>query len=104
MRNLGFWVQLIIELKISYLFLTRFVSESWAPKSRLLGSFCGGQDDVVVEATSGVLAVYYVDDYSVGFNASFSVLECPYHCSDPNRRCDESGDCVCKDGLGGKRF
>ena len=77
----------------------RFVSDSWSPKTRLLGSFCGGQDEAVVEAHSGVLSVFYSDDSGLGFNASFSVLDCPYHCTDPNRRCNEDGECVCKEGL-----
>ena len=49
-------------------------------------------------ATSGAMTVYYFCNGQRGFNASFSILQCPYNCDATlyNRECNERNQCVCK--------
>ena len=57
------------------------MSDSWATKTRLLGSFCGGQDDVTVEAYSGVMSVFYSDDDGPGmFKYILTTIICRIQC------------------------
>lgn len=79
-----------------------FVNGSSKNYGLLLGAFCGNHSGPLgVEATMGVLTVYFVtyekdDPIRQGFNAVYSINWCPAHCTG-NRTCD--GDrCVCKDG------
>ncbi|XP_067662212.1 multiple epidermal growth factor-like domains protein 8 [Haliotis asinina] len=72
----------------------------------LLGAFCGMNpgNDLVVKAHTGTIVIYFEADLThpsktIGFNASYQVIQCPDHCNG-NRMCVED-KCVCIPGHGG---
>ena len=81
--------------------------------SKLLVSTCSGSQpkNETYEAKSGYLTVYYRKRNlisSEGFNASFHLLSCPYHCDHDRMHCMQSPaspseQCVCRQGWTGER-
>ncbi|KAG1714971.1 Multiple epidermal growth factor-like domains protein 8 [Nymphon striatum] len=65
---------------------------------KLLGRFCerSNLQDIIVEAMSGFMTVYYEQTYpSHGFNSTFSVLQCKNGCGSGKHKCIEDS-CVCE--------
>ena len=54
-------------------------------------------------ATSGIMTIYFLCTGPSGFGAHFQILQCPDRCEsiDPNRQCNQQGECVCADNLAG---
>ncbi|KAM4703377.1 multiple epidermal growth factor-like domains protein 8 [Rhinophrynus dorsalis] len=72
--------------------------------SNLLGAFCGqgrGGEPLTVEATTGVLVVYYEANSTEpsGFNATYAVHRCHPQCG-PNQVC-RGQSCVCRSPMNG---
>ena len=96
--------------------LPKFISTESILNSKLIAAFSNLYSSSnfsrsAVEARSGIMTVYYIDDGNGGgFNASYEILQCPNSCRKGNRECvkknygtDGVGTdaCVCKKGWTG---
>lgn len=80
-------------------------SPTAADENESLGVFCLNDPywkGKKLVAASGTMTIHYVCQDSTGFNASFQIFSCPWHCPDAdNRMCSSEDVCICKEGFAG---